>query len=75
METTCIDNLPMSHTSIGQVATMLRIFDSMSNLLLLTIGDYYYHSYDKMERKMKTGQGCGMGIGGCKRSCPVANGA
>ena len=27
---------------------MLRIFDSMSNLLLLTIGDYYYHSYDKM---------------------------
>ena len=27
---------------------MLRIFGSVSNLLLLTIDDYYYHSYDKM---------------------------
>ena len=27
---------------------MLRIFGSVSNLSLLTIGDYYYHSYDKM---------------------------
>ena len=64
----------MSHTSIGQVATMLRIFDSMSNLLLLTIGDYYYHSYGKMVKgKMETGQGYGMGIGGCKVLCPAAN--
>ena len=46
----------------------------MSNLSLLTIGDYYYHSYDKMLRgKMEIGQGYGMGIGGCKRLCPAAN--
>ena len=38
----------MSPTSIGRVAAMLRIFGSVSNLPLLTIGDYYYHSYDKM---------------------------
>ena len=48
IETTCIDNLPMSPTSIGRVAAMLRIFGSVSNLPLLTIGDYYYHSYGKM---------------------------
>ena len=53
---------------------MLRIFDSVSNLPLLTIGDYYYHSYDKMVKgKMETGQGYGMSIGGCKRLCPMAN--
>ena len=40
IETTCIDNLPMSPTSIGRVAAMLG--------LLLTIGDYYYYSHDKM---------------------------
>ena len=38
----------MSPTSIGRVAAMLRIFGSGSNLPLLTIGDYYYHSYDKI---------------------------
>ena len=27
---------------------MLRFFDSVSNLSLLTIGDYYYHSHDKI---------------------------
>ena len=27
------------------------------------------------ERKMETGQGYGLGIGGCKRLCPAANGA
>ena len=48
MKTTCINNLHMSPTSIGRVAAILRIFGSMSNLPLLTIGDYYYHSYDKM---------------------------
>ena len=40
--------LPMSPTSLGRVAAMLRFFGSVSNLLLLTIGDYYYHSHDKM---------------------------
>ena len=55
----------MSLTSIGRVAAMLRIFGSVSNLSLLTIGDYYYHSHDKMVKEnMETGQGYGMGIGG-----------
>ena len=71
-----IYNLLMSPTSIGRVAAMFRIFGSVSNLPLLTIGDYYYHSYDKkVKGKMETGQGYGMGIGGCKRLCPAANGA
>ena len=31
-------------------------------------------THDKMvKRKMVTGQGYGLGIGGCKRLCPVAN--
>ena len=38
----------MSLTSIGRGAAILRVFVSVSNLPLLTIGDYYYHSYDKM---------------------------
>ena len=47
----------------------------MSNLLLLTIGDYYNYSHDKNdERKMETGQGYGMGIGGCDELCPTAMG-
>ena len=47
----------MSPTSIGRVAAMLRIFGSMSNLLLLIIGDYYYHSYDKIvEGKWRLGK-------------------
>ena len=55
---------------------MLMIFGSMSNLPLLTIGDYYNYSHDKNdERKMETGQGHGMDIGGCNRLCPMANGA
>ena len=67
----------MSPTSLGQVAAMLRFFGSVSNLPLLTIGDYYYyHSYDKkVKGKIETGQGYGMCIGGCKRLCPTANGA
>ena len=50
---------------------MLRFFGSVSNLPLLIIGDYYYHSYDKME----IGHGYGTCIGGCKGLCPAANGA
>ena len=74
METTCIDNLPMSPTRLGRVAAMLRFLGSMSNLPLLIIGDYYYHSYDKkVKGKMVTGQGYGMGIGGCKGLYPMAN--
>ena len=48
MKTTCIDIPTYESSSIGRVAAMLRIFGSVSNLPLLTIGDYYYHSYDKM---------------------------
>ena len=55
---------------------MLWIFGSVGNLSLLIIGDYYYHSYDKMvKEKIEIGQGYGTGIGGCKRLCPVVNGA
>ena len=47
----------------------------MSNLPLLTIGDYYNYSHDKNdERKMETGQGYGRGIGGCNKLCPTATG-
>ena len=48
IETTCIDNLPMSPTSIGRVTVILRFFCGMSNLSLHTTGDYYYYSHDKM---------------------------
>ena len=48
----------------------------MSNLSLLVISDYYVYSHDKMMKgKMETGQGYGLGIGGCNRLCPMANGA
>ena len=46
----------MSPPTLGRVAAMLRFFGSMINLTLLTIGDYYYHFYDKMVKgKMETG--------------------
>ena len=64
----------MSLTSLGRLAAMLRFFGSVSNLSLLTIGDYYYHSHDKMVKgKMETEQGYGKGIGGCERLCSAAN--
>jgi hypothetical protein len=46
----------------------------MSNLPLLTTGDYYYSHNKMMERKMVTGQGSGMDICGCNRWCPAAMG-
>ena len=47
----------------------------MSNLLLLTISDYYNYSHDKNdERKMETEQGYSMGYGGCNELCPMAMG-
>ena len=47
----------------------------MSNLPLLPIGDYYNYSHDKNdERKIDTGQGYGMGYGGCDELCPAATG-
>ena len=67
----------MSPTRIGRVAAMLMSFGSVSNLLLLTIGDYYYyHSHAKMVKgKMETEQGYGTDIGGCNRLCPAVNGS
>ena len=47
----------------------------MSNLPLLTMGDYYNSHNEMMKGKMEIGQGYGMGIGGCNRLCPTANGA
>ena len=47
----------------------------MSNLLLLTIGDYYYSHNKMMKEKMEIGQGYSRGIDGCNRLCPAANGA
>jgi hypothetical protein len=46
----------------------------VSNLSLLTIdGYYYYYIHDEMmEKEMVTGQGYGMGIGGCNRLCAAA---
>ena len=67
---------PKSPTSVGSSSCYAQVFDSVSNLSLLTIGDYYNYSHDKMMKgKMETGQGYGMGIGGCNRLCPMANGA
>ena len=44
----------------------------IGNILL----DYHHLENIKMvERKIVTGQGYGLGIGGCKRLCPTANGA
>ena len=52
---------------------MLRFFGSVSNMPLLTIGDYYNYSHDKMMKgKMDTGQGYSMGYGGYDELCPAA---
>ena len=47
----------------------------MSNLPLFIIDDYDYSHNEMMKGKIETGQEYGMGIGGCKRLCPAANGA
>ena len=63
----------MSSTSTCQVAAMLRISVALvtcrySQYVIILI------THDKMvERKMVTRQGCGLGTGGCKGLCPVAN--
>ena len=44
----------------------------IGNILL----DYYHLENMKMvERKMVTGQGCGLGIGGCKKLCRRGGGS
>ena len=45
----------------------------MSNLSLLTIGDYYYSHNKRMKEKMETVQGYDMGIGGYNRLCLATN--
>ena len=52
METTYI-NISVLGVLLVQVrvAAMLRFFGSVSNLPLLIIGDYYYHSQDKMVKR------------------------
>ena len=78
METICIYIYiyPKSLTSAGSSSCYAQVVGSVSNLPLLTIGDYYNYSYDKMMKgKIETGQGYGMGIGGCNRLCPAANGS
>ena len=45
----------------------------MSNLPLLTIGDYYYSHNKMMKEKMETVQGYGMGIDGCDELGPTVN--
>ena len=65
----------MSLTSAGSNSCYALVFGSVSNLLLLTIGDHYNYSHDKNgERKMETGQEYGMGYGGCDGLCPAATG-
>ena len=67
---------PKSLTSAGLSRCYAQVIGSMSNLPLLTIGNYYNYSHDKMmKEKMETGQGYGMGIGGCNKLCPTTNGA
>ena len=47
----------------------------MSNPPLLTIGDYYNYSHDKMTKeKIETEKGYGMGYGGCDKLCPTTTG-
>ena len=77
MKTTCIDKtVLMSPTSTGSSSCYAQVFGSASNPPLLIIGDYYNYSHDKMmKEKMETEQRYGMGIGGCNRLCPAANGA
>jgi hypothetical protein len=53
---------------------MLRFTSSVSDLPLLTIGDYYYTHDKMMEIKMVTRQGYGMCIDGCNRLCPMGTG-
>ena len=38
----------MSPSSLGRVASMLKFFASVRNLPLLTVGDYYYCSHNKI---------------------------
>ena len=41
----------MSHTSLGLVVAILLFFGSVSNMPLLIICDYYYHSHDKIVKR------------------------
>ena len=76
METTCIDKPTYESYKHRSTSCYAQAIGSVSNLPLLTKGDYYSYSHDKMMKgKMEIGQGYGMGIDGCNRLCPAANGA
>ena len=59
---------PKSLTSAGSSGYYAYVFGSVSNMSLLTIGDYYYYSHNKME----TRHGYRMGIDRCNRLCPTS---
>ena len=46
----------------------------MSNLSLLTIGDYYYSHNKMMKRKWRPDRDMACVIGGCNKLCPTAMG-
>ena len=46
---------PKSLTSVGSSSYYALVFGSVSNLPLLTIGDYYYSHNKMMKGKMETG--------------------
>ena len=52
---------PKSPTSAGASSCYAQVVGSMSDLPLLTIGDYYYFHNKNDEEKMETGQGYGIG--------------
>ena len=48
METTCIDIVTYESYQYRSSSCYTQDFGSVGNLQLLTIGDYYYYSHDKM---------------------------
>jgi hypothetical protein len=59
----------MIPTSAGLSSALLRFIGSVGNLSLLATGDYYYRESHNKDggKKMVTGQGYGMCIGGYNR--------
>ena len=64
---------PKSFTSAGLSRCYAQVIGSVSNMPLLTIGDYYYSHNKMMKENKETGQVYGMGIGGCNMLCPTTN--
>ena len=84
MEPTCIHTfIPMSLTSIIGSCRLLCYRTPVEVEWLLSLTRYRKYitvlsslgKYKWWKGKIVTGQGYGLGIGGCKRLCPTANGA